>query len=105
MADTDSEVYKNQKAIELPLGVTPIPRKFIEPGVGYCPFPTQSELYSFIVSYSELVSQSVGIVHTLDRMNLQAIGEIVSEKNGLVSNSTWAQTVEANFVIEYWPFI
>ena len=38
-------------------------------------------------------------------MNLQAIGEIVSEKNELVSNSTWAQTVESNFVIDFWPFI
>ena len=52
MADTDSEIYKNQKPIELPLGVTPIPREFIEPGVGYCPFPTQAEIDTFIENYS-----------------------------------------------------
>jgi len=48
---------------------------------------------------------SVGILHTNDRYNLEAQSSLLVSRYGLVSNETWAATVDANFMIEFWPFI
>ena len=77
----------------------------IDKGVGFCPFPFQQQIDAYVTPFSQLIGNSTKILHTNDRLNLLAISEIVVMENDLVKNETWAEAVEANFEIQFWPYI
>ena len=95
---------EEEPPILLPNGQEMIPLQLIEANTGYCPFPTQKEVDAYITNYNQLISKSVGVMHTHDRVSLDAMNEMLVG-SGLVKNETWADAVRANFVIDFWPFI
>lgn len=87
-------------------GVTPIPKQKIDEGQGYCPFPSQTEVDKYISKAQIIINNSVGVLHTNDRLNLKAILEkLVQSPKAPVKNQTWVSVVRSNFEIQFWPFI
>lgn len=66
-------------------------------------------LDKYIASIVTLQTNAAGILHTNDRLNMKAYyeklvaGEI--EESLKVKNETWADVVETQFEIDFWPFI
>jgi hypothetical protein len=79
--------------------IEPIPRMKIDQGYGYCPVPSQLELYRFIGNFTQLAGNATNILHTNDRKNMKAYYELlVDEENSIsdikIANETWADVVE-----------
>lgn len=70
-----------------------------------CPFPDQTVLDAYIKSYKEIITaaQADNALHTDDRYNLRAIFTQLVQNKGIAKNETWAEVVESNFNINYWP--
>ena len=90
-------------------GIEPIPRKKIEKGTGYCPIPSQEELNRFIGNFVTMAEKAPEIIHTNDRLNMKAYYEKLVDTSQIpdapIKNETWADVVETQFQIEYWPFV
>lgn len=82
-------------------GITPIPRKKIGKGLGYCPIPSQEELDRFIGNFTQLTGNATDLIHTNDRTNLKAYYEklvdVSQNAEAPIRNETWADVVETQF--------
>ena len=61
------------------MGELSIPRERIEEGTGFCPLATQGELSNFVKNFVPLVQRSIGVLHTNDRKNFQAMTQLVQD--------------------------
>ena len=108
--DKDGEItYKDPGCNPLPFlrGVetTPIPKGRIPYNQGICPIPPQSQIDKYIAGYKQIIKEGVGKLHTNDRLNWEAMFEILVDQENVIKNQTWADTVTTNFENSYWPFI
>ena len=87
-------------------GPKKIPRQYIAPGHGYCPFPNQTVVDRYNTAYEEIIKAGIGVLHTNDRYNLKAQLEmLVISDDAPIANDTWAEVVQTNFEIHNWPYI
>lgn len=81
-------------------GELSIPRDRIREGQGFCPLANQEIFNQYVKNFKPLVKKAIGKLHTNDRVNMQAMVELVSDASG--SAQTSAEKQSAEDLLNYW---